>query len=339
MINPTYCLVLDDSRKGHLNQVLSVFYFRPEWKKKIVLIEYKNNICRFIANLLAVFRISNPFILRALLKNFPYQQLEVIDWKYVMSAGSISAPINFMLSRCFKSKSILFLKSTLTSFNVPYDLNIIPFHDKKKNNPRQFVMYLAPNHVTKDSCDKEKVYRQKNITYSQKKKIAFIVGGPSKNFVYDELWFYQTIQFIKKFVDENQWALIGTSSRRTPIALAETMESELVWEDLVLAHEQDENPIPAFLALSDHILVSEDSFNMVSECIASGKPVTVIEVPKKSHEYKFQKTYQYFKDNGWANFWNVSGNIELSSLILNFTNRCRPDDEMNQMIQAIENMK
>ena len=76
--------------------------------------------------------------------------------------------------------------------------------------------------------------------------------------------------------------LIVTLSRRTGEANAEILRHELTHPNIFLWDGTGENPYPAILTLADHILVTSDSVSMISEASATGKPISIIELPGRS---------------------------------------------------------
>ena len=80
--------------------------------------------------------------------------------------------------------------------------------------------------------------------------------------------------------------LIVTLSRRTGGENTEILRRELIHPNIFLWDGTGENPYPAMLALADHILVTSDSVSMISEASATGKPISIIELPGRSQRLR-----------------------------------------------------
>lgn len=80
------------------------------------------------------------------------------------------------------------------------------------------------------------------------------------------------------------WAVGGsalvTTSARTDLAAADVLEEYLTVPRYIYRWQPDseENPYYAFLALADRIVVTGDSIAMISEAVASGKPVSIFDL-------------------------------------------------------------
>lgn len=72
-------------------------------------------------------------------------------------------------------------------------------------------------------------------------------------------------------------SFLVTPSRRTPPGLLAAVRSAVAGRPGFVWDGTGDNPYPAFLALADQVVVTGDSFNMVSEALATGRPVLVHE--------------------------------------------------------------
>lgn len=121
--------------------------------------------------------------------------------------------------------------------------------------------------------------------------IGLLVGGDAKNYELPVAMIRQVCQEIKKFLETRQAHLLITTSRRTSGALIQVLRDHFGQDSrcrlLVVASE--ENPtgtVGGIFHLSDMLVVSAESISMVSEAIASRKPVIVFEPRRKTPAHK-----------------------------------------------------
>lgn len=73
-------------------------------------------------------------------------------------------------------------------------------------------------------------------------------------------------------------SIIGTTSSRTPAVAADLLAASLPGADLWRWNAREENPYFGILAWADALLVTGDSIAMVSEAVATGKPVRILDL-------------------------------------------------------------
>ena len=81
------------------------------------------------------------------------------------------------------------------------------------------------------------------------------------------------------------WGLAITPSRRTPVFVIEAIRKALTGLDVDIWNETGPNPYLGFLAHADSLIVTGDSVNMVSEAVATGKPVHVVHLEGGSKKF------------------------------------------------------
>ena len=109
-----------------------------------------------------------------------------------------------------------------------------------------------------------------------------------------------------------------TTSRRTPLPVENLISKRLSNTQhcpiLVLAHGENSvtDPVGTIFALSDVIVVTEDSFSMVCEAASSGKRVIILEVDRKTR--RRPKQHQVYSEMmGHASvMWSRVGDLETS---------------------------
>ena len=76
-----------------------------------------------------------------------------------------------------------------------------------------------------------------------------------------------------------------TFSRRTGPEIEKAVRDALSGSNTVIWDGTGGNPYFAYLALADHIVVTEDSASMVSEAAATGKPISILRLAGGSSKF------------------------------------------------------
>ena len=111
-----------------------------------------------------------------------------------------------------------------------------------------------------------------------------------------------------------------TTSRRTPLPVENLIGKRLSNTQrcsiLVLAHSENSitDPVGTIFALSDVIVVTEDSFSMVCEAASSGKRVIILAVDHKTHRRpKRHEVYSEIMRHAsvmWSSVEDLETNLE-----------------------------
>ena len=112
--------------------------------------------------------------------------------------------------------------------------------------------------------------------------VALLVGGPTRPFVYDASVTRQLVAIAERVLADGGTPFI-TTSRRTPTALADALESELPKAARLHRWRPDapleENPYLGLLGLADGFVVTADSASMVVEVASLGRPLGILRLP------------------------------------------------------------
>ncbi|WP_417771126.1 mitochondrial fission ELM1 family protein [Stappia sp.] len=117
-------------------------------------------------------------------------------------------------------------------------------------------------------------------------RVAVLVGGDSRHYRFNDMDISRFVEGLKR-LDAQGCHFMATASRRTPDSLHRMLQpladapGHLLWDGT------GDNPLVAFLANADAIVVTADSANMVGEALATGRPVHVFR-PSGGHR-KFEQ--------------------------------------------------
>ena len=167
-----------------------------------------------------------------------------------------------------------------------FDLVSPPLHDRLQG-PNVFPLLGAPHRITDETLAQGLAAFPK-FELLPHPRVAVLVGGKARAFDLPPERARELADQLATILTETGGSLLMTFSRRTPAAaqaiLTERLAGSpgLVWPGPVAegaGADPGPNPYRAILAAADHILVTADSINMVTEAAATGKPVQIVPLP------------------------------------------------------------
>ncbi len=176
-----------------------------------------------------------------------------------------------------------------------FDLIIPPTHDGVPPDDKVFPILGAPNRLTSASLSQAGAAFAPLVEHLPKPRIAVLIGGPNSEFDFDDDDGRQIIQKIKELIEKGMGVMV-TTSRRTPETFVKQALECLKASDCffdgrrgIEGRADDAKPYPGLLSVADHVLVTMDSVNMMSEAASAGKPVQLIPLRKKN-QLRFAQT-------------------------------------------------
>jgi mitochondrial fission protein ELM1 len=113
-------------------------------------------------------------------------------------------------------------------------------------------------------------------------RVALLVGGPRHGIEFNDALLRKLVDGVRAAAQGG--SVLATVSRRTPPAFATGLRDALAEFPGTCWNGDGANPYPGLLGWADHIVVTPDSVNMLSEACAVGVPVhtvTVASLPEK----------------------------------------------------------
>lgn len=287
-------IILSDGKTGHLKQSKALLRMLEEGRSHIrnrtIEINYRSQFHRFLADILASCIGQNMVfsgrLLSLLVDKKSWQALDGVCVDIVISAGSIVAPANKLLASYLGAKSAVVLRP-----NVPlrkFDLAVIPEHDRIRD-PRIVSIKGAlcyPENLN------EKISKAKEaFNLTPDKKISFFIGGP----LIDKREFIESLKIfsrkLKAFSEKNNYKLLISTSRRTPLEAEEYLQREFKsfaqTEALVMANQVNFDFIfEGFSALAEMAFVTNDSISMISESAAINPSTVCVSLGAEDDKHK-----------------------------------------------------
>lgn len=162
-----------------------------------------------------------------------------------------------------------------------FDLVSPPLHDRLEG-PNVLPLLGAPHRITEETLAKGRAAFPEFAALPHP-RVAVLVGGKSRAFDLPRARATELGDQLAEILTRASGSILMTFSRRTPpvarTILAQRLASfpGMIWDGA--GAEPGPNPYAAILAVADHLLVTADSINMVTEAAATGKPVQIVPLP------------------------------------------------------------
>jgi mitochondrial fission protein ELM1 len=284
-------LIISDGRPGHFNQSLAV----ADAIKRIEDVEVhyvEVKVKKFGKYLLRT--LLNTSLGQKLCKGAYFLKLislfyEGYTWDQkpdiIISAGKDTSLLNALLASSYVSKNFFIghpkkldhhlFTAILTVLDLGYD--------------NQIILDVAP---TRSYSGDLKEFAEKYDLDPQSEYYTLLIGGNGSGYQFDEEDIEQLIAFVNATSDKVKWLV--TTSRRTPVVFEEKMAKEMKAECFIAYHQDPQKVVAGFLELSKAVFVTEESASMVSEGVASRKPVVTLAPKIHVADKNYQKILEKF---------------------------------------------
>lgn len=294
-------LVLNDGKTGHLRQSETVAASVEKALKergtssttKILDVSFKSPLAARLMSGLSVF--ANHYIcqgrlgfMRRFLTEESFTKMMSVKADFIISCGSSTAAVNYLLSTDQQAKSLVVLKPGILNFNR-FDLVILPRHDHPApsvNGRPILVIEGAANLITPEYLQRQSDLLLKRFSHLKNRenfKIGLLLGGDTKDYVLSEQKVKMVVHQIKEISEELKADILVSTSRRTSVKIENMLQRELKKYArcqllIFVSHEDVPAAVGGILGLSDIVVVSGDSISMICEAASSGKKTIVFPV-------------------------------------------------------------
>ena len=205
------------------------------------------------------------------------------QWDCVIASGRRTVPY----LRAFKSRAnrpvfTVYLKDPKFNRN---DIDFIwaPSHDRLVGE-NVFSTPTSPHTISGQSLLDARQSAEERFAHFDGPMVGLILGGDSKSVTWTQSAAEDFAQQLLSL--PNNATLLMVASRRTPNLLIAELERALSNRNLWVWDGNPPNPYTEVLAISDRLVITGDSHNMVSESLATGKPVHVYRPPGLQEKLK-----------------------------------------------------
>jgi len=174
----------------------------------------------------------------------------------------------------------VFLKDPRTGPGTA-DLIWVSGHDQLRGD-NVLVTTTSPHRLTPEKLAAARAAPPATIAALTAPRVAVLVGGDSRHHRFTPTDIEGLARQLETLAGSGV-ALMGSPSRRTPLALAQAISAVFARNSGWWWDGTGENPYLALIANADAIVVTADSTNMIGEATATGVPVLVFE-PQGGHQ-------------------------------------------------------
>ena len=318
-------ILLSDGKPGHYNQSLGVIERMPECEYHWIDVKFRSkqrdNLLRVLMRLFGGFRLPRWLIkacLHMALQQDILDEIYAVEPDFILSTGSSVAAPNLLIGQLFDAKTVTCRRPSPVGIHH-FDLAILPRMYWSRRNRANICKTLGvPNRVRPEKLETQRNELQTDLDLSDQRRIGVLIGGEDRYYTITETTALRLIEVLQQFATKWDSQLLLTTSRRTPLPVENLISKQLSNTQycpiLVLVHGENSltDPVGTIFALSDVIIVTEDSFSMVCEAASSGKRVIILEVDRKTR--RRPKQHQVYSEMmGYASvMWSRVGDLETS---------------------------
>jgi hypothetical protein len=225
----------------------------------------------------------------------------------------------------------------------PFDFAVVPEHDQPGASENVLVTLGAPNRIRPELLEREKAILERRFPPRRPKRWGVLLGGDDKNYHVSPEWAESLMKILleeARIVDADIY--VTTSRRTSPEtehALKQTAGGDPNVPMLLLASEDDWNPVPGMLGLCEQVLCTEDSVSMISEAATAGRRPIVLGVPRKNNvAAHVAKIVALFAEKEFCSKGHVFGVPRFERMIEIFEKRglCRYLEDKNGLAEILE---
>jgi mitochondrial fission protein ELM1 len=164
------------------------------------------------------------------------------------------------------------------------DLIVTPEHDRLRA-PNVLTTRGSLGQVTPERLAAAAERFRARYAQLPERRIGVLIGGDNKVFRLDARTMTTLTERLARLAREG-WGLMITPSRRTGPRNEEILRRGLAGLPAEIWDGSGENPYFGILALADHLVVTGDSVNMVSEACSTGKPVHTVQLQGRAPKFE-----------------------------------------------------
>jgi uncharacterized protein len=213
-----------------------------------------------------------------------------------IASGRQTVPLTRDLRRLSGSRTFTVQIQNPAIDPAAVDLIVTPEHDRLRA-PNVLTTRGALGQVTPERLAAAAERFRARYAHLPDRRLGVLIGGDNKVFRLDSRTMTTLTEHLAKLAREG-WGLMITPSRRTGPRNEEILRRGLAGVPAEIWDGTGENPYFGILGLADHIVVTGDSVNMVSEAASTGKPVHVVHL--QGHSPKFARFHEALTAAGIA---------------------------------------
>lgn len=300
-------VILSDKKPGHFKQSQAVAQVMSEldeyhgrkgltFQTQTVEVDYHSTLHAklffMLGWLLLPFIRGRMNMLRLFVKETSLEILKRIHADFIFAAGSSLAPLQHLFAAETGAKKVVMMTPPVPYRWLGYDLAVVPAHDPKVLR-NTFQTLISPSGYIADNLAKEAAQFAAEVKGSGAPEFAVFIGGKTRDFDVSEKDAEKLLSILDR-ATAKIGGYILTTSRRTTAETEKVLMAKKETEDLCrrrINAREDTRPVVAkgMLGLARRMIVTEDSLAMISEAVATGKPVIVLKVSSERLPLKHRR--------------------------------------------------
>jgi hypothetical protein len=165
-----------------------------------------------------------------------------------------------------------------------FDLVVTPLHDVL-SGPNVISTIGALHRVTPERLASDAAAFAPQVAHLPRPYVGVLIGGPNAAFRFGPAEVRAFAGALRDLARNEKVNLLITPSRRTGEENVAILRSELSDVPAFVWDGSGANPFYGILGLADHLIVTCDSVNMISEACATGRPVQIYNLPGGSRKF------------------------------------------------------
>jgi hypothetical protein len=190
-----------------------------------------------------------------------------------------------------------------------FDLVIAPKHDRIVGE-NVMATRGALHRITREKLEEGAAKLLPRVAHLPRPYIGVLIGGANISYALGPDEIAKLGDALIRAARETGGSLLITASRRTGDDNVGRLKRALAGTPSFLWDGEGDNPYFGLLGLADHLVVTNDSVSMVSEAVATGKPVYVFALPGKAgrsrKSRKFARFHTDMAEAGWTRAFDGS---------------------------------
>ncbi len=178
-----------------------------------------------------------------------------------------------------------------------FDLVVAAAHDRL-SGPNVEVTAGSVHRVTRARLDEEAGIWADRLSAIPHPRIAVLIGGNNGIYQLGKPETHAIAEALDRLAKETGGGLMVTPSRRTGDENTAILREVLSGSGRIVWDLTGENPYFGFLGSAGAVIATGDSVNMVSEAVATGKPVHILDLPHNGKAAKFERFHKAMRDAG-----------------------------------------
>lgn len=194
----------------------------------------------------------------------------------LISAGLRNEPIVRWLARRSRRRTVTVMLGRTWAAPAAFDLVVSTPQYRLSPHPNVLENPGTLHRITTQRLMDARIATRREFGAVPGPRLGLLVGGNSGTLVLGKSAGRRLAQRARSLAGEG--TVLATTSSRTPEPVSRALEQELAARDRIWRWQQGaDNPYFAILAWADALLVTGDSIAMVSEAIATGRPVRIFD--------------------------------------------------------------